>query len=307
MASTASRAQIPESRQTLQTDVPPSRGGSIPAPTCNREEWESYFVSCLATIDSIARGLARRHRLSADDADDLASTVRLRILADDYAVLRKFQGRSSLRTYLTVVIHRMLMDERTARLGKWRPSQQAQREGPTAMLFERLTLRDGLPFDEACDALEINHRVEINRAALVGLYARVRRCPIRRFVTTNQDLESVPAPLPSPDDTLAGAERAALGGRARIALGRAVASLRMQDRRILQLRFARGFSIADVARTMGLKQKALYSRCERLLKTLRSQLEAQGFIGREIMDTLCHADVDPDPRERSIVRRRACR
>jgi RNA polymerase sigma factor for flagellar operon FliA len=40
------------------------------------------------------------------EADDFASHPKLKLIEDDYAILRKFQGRSSLRTYLTVVIER---------------------------------------------------------------------------------------------------------------------------------------------------------------------------------------------------------
>jgi RNA polymerase sigma factor (sigma-70 family) len=258
----------------------------------NDEAWQSQFVACLGTIDAIVLTLGRRHRLSADAAAELASMVRLRMITDDYAILRKFEHRSSLKTYLTVVIQRLFLDERTARMGKWRPSRQAVREGPTAVLFERLTTRDGLTFEEACTALQVNHRVPIDRDALESVYKRVRRYPVRRFFATDESLETLPAASPSPEAALADSERAELVGRARIALARAVASLNMQDRRILQLRFAHGCSIADVARMLGLRQKPLYSRCERLLQSLRARLEQDGFIGRELLDILGRADLD---------------
>src|ERR1700730_10697811 len=122
---------------------------SFPIANGSREAWQSRFVACLGTVDSIVLALARRRGLSADDAADLASMVRLRMMVDDYAILRKFQGRSGLRTYLTVVIDRLFLDERVARWGKWRPSRQARREGPPAVLFERLVMRDGFTFEEA--------------------------------------------------------------------------------------------------------------------------------------------------------------
>jgi len=203
------------------------------------DRWESLFVSCLGTIDSIVLALARRRRLSADEAEDLASIVRLRIMDDNYAILRKFQMRSSLRTYLTVVTHRLFLDERIARSGKWRPSQQAIRDGRTATLFERMTTRDGLTFDEACDALAINHRLPVSRPALERLYKRLRRSPIRRFVATDQILEIMPAAWGRPDERLAQAERAALVRRARVTLARAFKSMDAEDRSILRLRFAR--------------------------------------------------------------------
>jgi RNA polymerase sigma factor (sigma-70 family) len=237
-------------------------------------------------IDSIVYALARRHRLGADDAADLASVVRLRIMADDYAMLRKFQQRSSLRTYLTVVIRRVFLDEQIARLGKWRPSQRALREGPIAVLFERLTTRDGFTFEEACASLEIDHRVSLSRATLEALYSRGRRAPVRRFFSADQTLEDVPATSDLPDEDIARRERATLAKRARASLARAVASLQAQDRRILQLRFVNGFSVADVAKVTGFKQKPLYSRCNRLLRALRSHLENDGISGHEIREVI---------------------
>lgn len=53
--------------------------------------------------------------VSANDdgpAEDLESEVRLRLLEDDYAVLRKHRGDSSLVTCLTVVIANMFRDYR---------------------------------------------------------------------------------------------------------------------------------------------------------------------------------------------------
>ena len=148
MTSKALSAHTAETRPDSKADNSSGVTASLPVLTGSREVWEALFVSRLATIDSIVAALARRRRLSADDAADLSSTVRLRIMADDYAILRKFQGRSSLRTYLAVVIHRLYLDERVARLDKWRPSRE--REGPTAVLFERLPKRDGLTFESAC-------------------------------------------------------------------------------------------------------------------------------------------------------------
>jgi RNA polymerase sigma-70 factor (ECF subfamily) len=47
--------------------------------------------------------------LSAADRDDLASEVMLAIVQDDFAVLRRFRGHSSLATYLTVIARRVVV------------------------------------------------------------------------------------------------------------------------------------------------------------------------------------------------------
>jgi RNA polymerase sigma-70 factor (ECF subfamily) len=54
---------------------------------------------------------ARSIVLSAADIEDIAAEVFLGIVDDDYAVLRRFRGASSLPTYLTVVARRICVKE----------------------------------------------------------------------------------------------------------------------------------------------------------------------------------------------------
>lgn len=77
-----------------------------------RTEMESLFISSLPDIQRVSRFLARRHRLSRAETDDFCGEVSLAIIAGKYAVLSSFQGRSSLRTYLTTVIQRIFLDYR---------------------------------------------------------------------------------------------------------------------------------------------------------------------------------------------------
>ncbi len=52
---------------------------------------------------------ARSVRLAQDDVDDLCAEVFMALLANDYAVLRRFRGKSSLATYLTVIARRVVV------------------------------------------------------------------------------------------------------------------------------------------------------------------------------------------------------
>src|SRR5690348_9058839 len=122
---------------------------------------ESFYRDLLIAryheVEDSLRCVARRQRLGVDEAEELGSIVRLKLVEDSYAILRKYQGRSSLTTYLTKVISRILLDWRAARWGRWRASAAARRLGPTAVLFEVLTRRDGLTFAEACETLRTNY------------------------------------------------------------------------------------------------------------------------------------------------------
>ena len=53
----------------------------------------------------------RSVKLGPHDVDDLCADVYLALLADDFAVLRRFRSKSSLATYLTVVARRVVVRE----------------------------------------------------------------------------------------------------------------------------------------------------------------------------------------------------
>jgi len=58
---------------------------------------------------------ARSVPLSSDLVDDLCAEVFVRLLENDYAILRRFRGQSSLATYLTVVSRRIVVKEMARR------------------------------------------------------------------------------------------------------------------------------------------------------------------------------------------------
>ena len=73
---------------------------------------------------------ARSLVLSAADIEDVAAEVFLAIVDDNYDILRRFQGKSSLPTYLTVIARRITVKEvvkrfREAELGHTRAHREA--------------------------------------------------------------------------------------------------------------------------------------------------------------------------------------
>lgn len=54
---------------------------------------------------------SRSVRVTEDDVQDLCSEIFVALLANDYAVLRRFRGQCSLATYLTVIARRIVVKE----------------------------------------------------------------------------------------------------------------------------------------------------------------------------------------------------
>jgi RNA polymerase sigma factor for flagellar operon FliA len=248
---------------------------------------EDLFLSELATIERIVGWVCARHHVSATDADDIASHVKLRIIEDDYALLRKFQGRSSLRTYLTIVIERLFLDYRITAWGKWRPSAEARRCGEVGMLLERLLMRDGYTLDEAHEQMQTNHGVAIGRADLERLATRLPQRSPRRL-QGEEALGGVPSRDRPADALLVDEERESAAERVSTTLRQVLEGFDTQDRLILTMRFEDERTVAAIASALRLEQKPLYRRIERLARELRHRLEAAGIdadVVREILES----------------------
>lgn len=58
---------------------------------------------------------ARSLQVNSDDIDDLCAEIFVTLLADNFAVLRRFRGSSSLMTYLAVIARRIVVREMSRR------------------------------------------------------------------------------------------------------------------------------------------------------------------------------------------------
>lgn len=237
---------------------------------------EQLFTTHLPVIQRVITAVVRRHRLSSSDAEEFRSTVFLRLIECDYRILRAFQHRSSMRTFLNVVIERLYLDFRNHLWGKWRPSARARRHGPVALMLERLTERDGFTFAEAVEILRMQHGVTLPLAALSGLAADLRVRP-RHGGDENMAMD-MPDNRPLPDELMARSESAHRAIAARRALARAIKELEPGDRRLIELRFVEGLTVADIARELALDQKKLYRRLAQLLAALRRSLEQDDAV-----------------------------
>ena len=248
----------------------------------------ALFDENLAAIERAIASVCAEVRLSGADAEDFASSSRLALLADDCAILRKFEGRSSLTTYLTVVVRRLFFDTRRA-AGRWYPSAEAQRRGPAAVLLERLMMHERRTFAETAEIVCRAHpgvTAADLEALAEGLPARVPR-PLIVPVEDGDD-ERLPATGPGADlvDAL---ELRQQSGRANEAIRAALTNMTVEDRVILRLRFVGNATIAGIARSLAMESRPLYRRVEALLARLRRALEAAGVDASSADALIGHA------------------
>src|SRR6185295_8488775 len=100
----------------------------------------------------------------------------------DCGVLRQFKGESSLRTFLVVVVQRILIDAHVARYGKWRPSRRAQRLGAVAVQLERLVYRNRFALGDATKILRSRLAISDTDDELSFLLSLLPPRTRRRFV-----------------------------------------------------------------------------------------------------------------------------
>jgi RNA polymerase sigma factor for flagellar operon FliA len=235
----------------------------------------ALFVESLPIIDRLVAAIARRHALTAHDADDFRSWVQVRMIENGYAVFRKFGGRSTLATYLTAVLSHLFLDYRNSLWGRWRPCAAAERLGPIGVRLDELLHRDGCSLREAREMLR-SRGCELDDRELGRMAASF---PVRRG-TQELSLDTIEGTTFEADSASATLPYAARDVHGMQALRDAVSALRPEDQVIIRMRFWDGVSVADIAKSLRLDAKPLYRRIELIEKRLRTLL-ADGGIDRE--------------------------
>ena len=242
---------------------------------------EQRFLEALPVIDDVAAQVCRRHRLSYNEADDFKAEVRVHFFDRNYEVLRKFEGRCALATYVNVVAQRLFFDWRNKNWGRWRPSTEARRLGPTAVLIERYVIRDGWTIDQTIEALRANHQTELDDTLRAFCDTLSSRRPSRRLVA-EEDAAEIANPGPGADANVVKAERDFLAKRVQAALERARQGLPPMQQLLVKMRFEDGVAISDIARALHLEQRPLYRTIERVMQSLRAAMEAEGISRADI-------------------------
>jgi len=243
---------------------------------------EETFLKNIETIEAICRSVCRKSHVRPDEVADFTQEVKVRLIEDDYAIMRKFKGRSSFSTYLTTVITRLYYEYRNKLWGKWRPSAEAKRIGEKAITLERLISRDGLTFAEAVQVLTTRKGSPYTVAELEAIYKRLPpRTPRPKFVSDDDTPEA--AGESDASDRVRESEQERTERVTNEIVQQAMETLSDEDRLILRMWFWEGRTAPEIASRLHMEQKKVYKQLKKLCAILREALERAG-IRREDFD-----------------------
>lgn len=240
-------------------------------------------------IKATVRKVARRHRLDAAEIEEFEGEVLLKLCDRDYAVLRSFEGRSRLTTYLVTVINRAYLDYRNKKWGKWRPSAVAKRLGPRTILLDRMVRTEGRPIEEVQARLAAAGD-QVDRETLLDL---LEQLPLRtqRRAAGEEALESIATPHEGPDAGIEESERQRTARLTEHHLQQALGRLSAEQRTLILLVYSSGVPISRFAERNGMKPRALYTILQHCYAVMLEYFESTGLDRKAILDLLGRATV----------------
>ena len=243
-----------------------------------------------ARIARIAERIALRGGFRGTDVEDFVSEVWIKLFEDDCAVMHRHKGASTLESYLVVVIQNLLHDERNRKWGRYRPSAAARRLGTVAVRLERLMVLEGMDAESAIRALRTRdaddpaHALEQLRKLAEQLPPRQTRSFVGEEVLAQVGIDG------AVEARVEATTRTETVSAVRVVLSEALAELSTQDRLLLEMHLGDGMTIARIAGLLGVEQRKLYTRRDKLLRDLRGRFEAAGLTWERVRSILGWAD-----------------
>jgi RNA polymerase sigma factor (sigma-70 family) len=246
----------------------------------------SLFIRELGSIERISTYVAIDNKLRGADVEDFVATIKLKLIEDDYRVIRAWTGRSTLTTYLMTVINHVAADQHVRQLGKWRPTVAAETAGPHAILLERLLHRDRLSFEEAVRRVGLDFP-SVTVDELERISGGLRQRAMRASIDFASEICDV-AVDDSAEDRLLGKERDGIAQRISNILSEELKRCSAEERLLVKWHFQDRHKVATIARMLNVAQMPLYRRLHRLLDQLREALTREGVSDHDAHDLVAH-------------------
>lgn len=240
------------------------------------------------------RGLASGEAIEMENESlELFNRVIDQLNKDDYKILRRFSGKSSIKTYLSTVIANTMVDMIRKKRGRDRSKERAAAFGDVGAQLHKLVMREGKTVSEAFEELKNTRGVTVT---LEECDEMVRKMKGRRDKNGAFDPETVTTVKegtmnPGSDEVIVRdrggtPEDAALNNdstkKARQVVENILHHLDGKDRLILRMRFPANddeppLDLQEIADILNIHKKSAYLRIKRALTKCRVTLEKWGL------------------------------
>lgn len=253
----------------------------------NAEEARNLFVSNIGITEKIVRKYCYKHNLTEDMADEYCSHVYEKLIENDYKKIREFKGKSSYKTYLTVVITRILIDKIRSG-GRWTPSQKALKMGKTAMMLEELVFRNNYSFDQAYNTLITTHNNSISREKAYEIVTELQR---KRVISARpKETELVDnisdEKVSFPDNEVENKETL----NKKTLLNNIIQEIRMalsnEERLLLKMHFEDGIKVSVIARVLKKERRYIDSKMSSILHKFKQDILSRDIDLNDIKDII---------------------
>lgn len=242
-------------------------------------EFSQLLERELPLIEKITNVIGRRSGMSADEIEEFTAEVKLRLVKNEYSILRAFAGRSSFSTYIASVIGRMLIDYRRHHFGKWHDSAEAKRLGRLGIDVERAMQRDGRTLEQTLTLLREKHPgVTIDEIERI---ARLLPTRIRHKLVPIEEAESI-----ENHSDVDRVERMDMAARISAVVSAFIDKLPRGEQLIFRLRFDCDMTVAQISRSLQRDQQVLYRLLYKHFAALRAELTNVGVDARAVEDLI---------------------
>lgn len=236
-------------------------------------------------IQKVAEITCRRNSVWGDDAEDFAAIAVMKVIENDFAVLRQYQEKAELKTYLATVVVRRFYEWTRERWGRWRHSARAEQLGETAKHLEALVYRDGHSLREAVEVLRSRGKLAESDVEVARLFAQIPPRTPHHGKAEQAPLDGI-ASGSQADGPVLDAEREERCRGVMDVMFRALSRLEPEDQVLVRGRYGEGRSVADLARALRCDQMPLYRRSDRLRNEIRSFMESAGVRAEDVRECL---------------------
>lgn len=225
------------------------------------------------------------HQHASLDADELFVHVVDHLKEDNYRRIREFQGRSSIITYITAIIGRLVVDIIRQRTGRNRAKERAVCHGELGCHVYDLMVKLGHTAAEAVEILLINFNIQSSSDELMELHKNILGRDVRHKSCGDTETvwgtegELVVVQRQTPEMELLGNVQSV---RRREVLAALIEGLKGDERMLLRLRFPLDdetppLDLEQIAAITGQTPQQADRKLRRILQSCREQLLKKGL------------------------------